>query len=449
MKNKYLVISNNGKVYESEEYLKMDFCSKEMSICIRREVNSENSIEVSQNNNKRSYLELAEKYGFSWEKNSVIGFINYDYKANLISQIVQEFARSLVNSIGFPIYEVKGSNFFDMNYPVVQAYAGLFGDRLFKIDNDNSQMVMSYDASYPQFNLAGKYRLRKEDLPFAHFSISDCYRYEQSGECMLMYRGRRFFMPDLHPYFKDVESAWEGYFQIEEQLKKGFQIAKKKYLNIAKVSSLKNWEEYKNRIIEIAVKNNIEILVDIKCDEEERYWIVDIDYSIIDSFEQVREIGCIQIDVGNSQRLGIKYIDENNEIKFPVIIHAAVPGGIERFIYMLLDSSNYLPIEFAPIQVRLIPVGKNFLGLAERIEKDLPNLRVDIDDRNESVGKRVKLAKEEQIELVYVVGEKERGLLKSFVKQIESEVVKLKSGIEVPFIPRRWPVLVSKVISNK
>lgn len=431
MKNKYLVINKKGKIYKPEQYLKLKQCSKDMSILIRREVLDEKW----ESENKSDYINLANRLGFSWEENSQIGFINYNYKADLIKRIVEGYARNLVHNIGFPIYEVKGSNFFDLKHPVVKAYAGLFGDRLFKSDG----MVMSYDASYPQFNLASMMNLKELDFPFAHFSLSDCYRNEQRGECMLLYRNRRFFMPDIHPYFKDVEQVWNWYPKIENQLKKSFKFARKEYLNIAKISSEKNWESYKDEIFKLAVKNHKEILVDIKLDEEEKYWIVDIDYGIIDKFEQFREIGCIQIDIGNAKRLGIKYDND----KCPVIIHSAIPGGIERYIYMLIDNYENFPVDFRPVQLRIIPVSEKFVNFASNIVAENQDLRIDIDDRAESVSKRIKMAYKEGIVNILIVGEKEIED-NEYLKVIRE--IKEKLNKEVPFLPIGWPVLVSKRI---
>lgn len=183
-------------------------------------------------------MKIANKLGFCWEENSSIGFVQYNYKADLIMRLVKEYARKLVNEIGLPIYEVRGSNFFDMSYPVVQACAGLFGERLFIHNNDDKQMVMNYDASYPQFNIAGKASINDEAMPFAHFSLSDCYRYEQNGECMLLYRNRRFFMPDLHPYFRDVNEAWDWYPKLEKKLIESSENVSRKYWNVIKVSSM-------------------------------------------------------------------------------------------------------------------------------------------------------------------------------------------------------------------
>lgn len=435
MNNRYLVINKDGKIYKPEKYVIDKQCSYEMSVCIRREVLGEKwESEI-----KSDYISIANKLGFSWEENSKIGFINYNFKADLIKRLVEGYARNLVHNIGMPIYEVRGSNFFDMKHPVVKAYANLFGDRLFQ----SNGMVMSYDASYPQFNLASNMRLKESDFPFAHFSLSDCYRNEQSGECMLLYRSRRFFMPDIHPYFKDVDQAWEWYPKLEEQLKKSFKLAGKEYLNIAKISSEENWELYKEKIIDMAVKNGKEILVDIKLGGEEKYWIVDIDYGIIDQFEQFREIGCIQIDVGNAKRLGIKYEDNNGEEKYPVIIHSAIPGGIERYIYMLIDNYNDFPIDFQPVQLRIIPVSEKYVGFAKKLVAENKGIRIEIDDRDESVGKRVKMAHEDAIPHQIVVGEKE---FSGENRLVIFEEIRKSLNSEIPFIDYGVPNLISKQI---
>jgi threonyl-tRNA synthetase len=442
--NKYLIISKNGNILDPKDFLKSADCSEHMKIVIEREALG---IKAKNNLEKPSYLKYANKMGFSWEPNSAIGFIQYDYKANLIMRILKEYSRNLVDNIGLPIYEVSGSNFFDLQYPVVQAYAGLFGDRLFKFKSEDKELVMSYDASYPQFNLASQYRLSEKNLPMAHFSISDCYRYEQSGECMLLFRGRRFNMPDLHPYLKSVDEAFEWYFEIEKQILQGAKDAQREYINVAKVSSEKNWNIYKDKIINIAVKGNKDMLVEIKMDNVDRYWIVDIDYSFIDELKQIREVGCIQIDIGNAERLGIKYSDKNNNHNHPVIIHAAVPGGLERYLYMCFDKfKESFPIWLQPIQVRLIPVSDKFIDFCVELKNKHSNIRIDIDDRAEGVGKKIKDARRELIPNIVVIGEDEFGN-SSKLKSFENIVNLIQKECESKyFIDYNWPMLVSKQV---
>src|SRR3989344_6193063 len=252
MNNKYLVIKKDGNVVKAEEHLLSKSLPEKFRRFIELEagINKENQEKV--NPERPSYLSYAQKLGFGWEENADVGFVQYDYKGALIMRLVKEYARQLVNKIGFPIYEVHGSNIFDLSHPVVKAYADLFGDRLFQFKSGKKDVVMSYDASYPQFNMAAKYHLSYKQLPFAHFSLSDCYRHEQSGECMLLHRQRRFYMPDLHPYFKDVDEAFEWYPKIEEQLMVSSKEVNIDYQVVVEVPSEAIWEKYQEKIIPIA-----------------------------------------------------------------------------------------------------------------------------------------------------------------------------------------------------
>jgi threonyl-tRNA synthetase len=444
MKNKYYVINKQGEVKDISEYRDSASCSEDMKICIDREAFKKQPNESSEK--KPQYIINANKLGFNWEENSSIGFLQYDWKANVILRLVKEYARHLVYSIDAPVYEVQGSNFFDLKHPVVQAYSELFGDRLFKFKSEDEEMVMSYDASYPQFNLAQKYQLREKQLPLIHFSISDCYRYEQSGECMLLFRGRRFNMPDVHPYFKDIDQAWDWYPAFEKQIEQGFDLANRKYINVVKVSSEENWEKYKEHICSIAMNGNKEMLVEIKMDGADRYWIVDIDYSFIDQLGHVREIGCIQIDVGNAKRLGIKYASQDGNEEHPVIIHSAIPGGIERYIYMLIDNMIDFPIYFHPIQLRLIPVSEKYVQFAKSIADKFPGIRIDIDDRNVGVSRKIKDAHIELIPHHSVLGEREQSedAVPASVYEKVSEIQKQIDGL--PKIQVSIPKLVSQSI---
>jgi threonyl-tRNA synthetase len=305
---------------------------------------------------------------------------------------------------------------------------------------------MSYDASYPQFNLAGKYRINEKQLPFAHFSISDCYRNEQSGECMLLFRGKRFNMPDIHPYFKNLDDAWEWYPKIEKQIEAGFDLAKREYVNVAKVGSEKSWEICKKNLCSIARNGKKEMLIEIKMDKEDRYWIVDIDYSFIDAFGQVREIGCIQIDIGNAKRLGIKYHKDDGGLENPVIIHCAIPGGIERYIYMLIDNMQNFPIYFRPIQLRLIPVSQKYNDYALKIAESFPQIRIDIDDRSEGVSQKIKQAHADLVPNHLVIGEKEvaEGEIPQSAKDAISNIQEQIKGL--PSIPVQIPLFLSKAL---
>jgi threonyl-tRNA synthetase len=445
MENKYVVIKRDGVVEDASKYLSELKEDSLFRAFVEREALGQ-SVSVSGNSD---YLVYAQKLGFSWEQNADIGFVSQDYKANLIVRLVKEYARQLVQNIGFPIYEVSGSNMFDLSHPVVEAYAKLYGDRLYHFEAGKKEVVMSYDASYPQFNLAGQYSLSHRHLPFAHFSIADCYRHEQSGECMLLHRQRRFYMPDLHPYFKDVDEAFQWFPKIERLLLNAAEEAGMQYQVVVEVSSEENWLEYRDQIMAVAKNLNRDVLVAILQDGKDRYWIVNVDYKLVDKFGQAREVACIQIDVGNAKRLNIQYQDESGKQVYPAIIHSAVPGGIERYLYMLFDDfKQRFPLWLMPSQVRLIPVNQSLVPFCEEIIERYKNsaVRMEIDDRAESVGKKVRLAHEDLVPFSVVIGERELND-PSHIQSLEEAIEKvLASAKGKPFSPMGYPVKVSQQV---
>ncbi len=440
---KYFILNQANGVIEIDDYLKLPKIDSGFERFVRREALGE--VLVEQSNDKPEYLAYANKLGFNWEPNADIGHVQYDYKANLMRRLVQDYARQLVHGIGFPVYEVNGANMFSLQHPVVSAYASLYGDRLYQFKSGKSDLVMSYDASYPQFNLASKAPLSYKQLPFSHFSLSDCYRQEQSGEMMLLLRQRRFYMPDIHPYFKDVAEAFAWFPKLQAKILESGAEARRDYQVVIEVPSEKIWNEYREYIEQIPKQLGADVLVNIIEDGKDRYWVVNVDYKIVDKLGQAREIACVQVDIGNAPRLNIHYIDEAGKAKHPVIIHSAIPGGIERYLYVLFDNFEQgLPLWLNPVHIRLIPVGGEFVekcrALVEEFS-DLP-LRIEIDDRSVSVSSKLKRAHQDFVPHKVVIGQKEidddckelKKLMKSLVKEMAGK----------PFIRREWVAEISR-----
>ncbi|HSW77405.1 MAG TPA: aminoacyl--tRNA ligase-related protein [Candidatus Chromulinivoraceae bacterium] len=441
---KYFILKQDKKVVEIDDYLQQENINEEFACFVRREALSE--ILIEQSNDRPAYLQYANKLGFRWEPNADIGHVQYNYRANLMRRLVQDYARELVHDLGLPIYEVNGANMFSLNHPVVDAYASLYGDRLYQFKSGDHDVVMSYDASYPQFNLAAKKPLSYKQLPFAHFSISDCYRHEQSGEMMLLLRQRRFFMPDIHPYFKDVAEAFAWFPKLQAKIVEAANDAERKYHVVIEIPSEEIWLEYREYIEQISDQLGADVLVNILEDGNDRYWVVNVDYKIVDQLGQAREIGCIQVDIGNAPRLNIHYIDKAGKRKHPVIIHSAIPGGIERYLYLLFDQYEQkgLPLWLQPAQIRLLPVGEVFVDVCKELAKKYEKLplRIEVDDRNINLSAKLKAAHEDLVPHKIAIGQREIDngcieldkLIKELVKQVEGK----------PFILREWPMEVSR-----
>ena len=156
---------------------------------------------------------------------------------------------------------------------------------------------------------------------------------------------------------------------------------------------------------------------------------------MVDELNRPREIATFQIDIGNARRFGIKYVNEKNERVYPPIIHTAMIGTIERYLFTVFDTAALkakaggvpeLPVWLSPVQVRLIPVSSEYLGDADKIADKIEGegFRVDVDDRALSVSRRVRDAELKWVPYIVVVGEKEAktGVLTVRVRSRREEV---------------------------
>jgi threonyl-tRNA synthetase len=138
----------------------------------------------------------------------------------------------------------------------------------------------------------------------------------------------------------------------------------------------------------------------------------------LDNLGNASALSTDQIDVENAKRYGIEFVDENNKPQNPIILHNSPSGAIERVIYALLENAAkqakegkkpQLPLWLSPTQVRVIPLKEDYLEFSKSLTSKISqnDIRVDIDDRNETIGKRIREAEKEWIRYILVIGEKE------------------------------------------
>jgi len=177
------------------------------------------------------------------------------------------------------------------------------------------------------------------------------------------------------------------------------------------------YNENKQLIIDTVKKVGRPVLVEM-WKEKFFYFVLKWEFNYIDNLGKASAMSTDQIDVENGKRYNIEFIDEDNKPQHPIILHNSPSGAIERVIYALLEKAAknqkegkkpQLPLWLSPTQVRIIPVKAEFSEFCENLAKKIEqnNIRVDIDDRNESVGKRIRESETEWIQYTLVIGEKE------------------------------------------
>ncbi|MEM2943147.1 MAG: threonine--tRNA ligase [Methanomassiliicoccales archaeon] len=388
------------------------------SACFKQMLEKEALKKEAKQAGEPEYLRLCKKFGIQWETMSDVGHMAFNPIGALMFDLVAEYSAKVVNELGLPIYTIRGTNMFSLDEPAVREHAKLFGDRLYVIRGEKKDFVMRYAACHQQFAMMRNWNISYRNLPFGAFEVADSYRLEQSGETMLCFRTRRMNMPDLHVICRDLGEAKAWFNAIDSKIYEEASKIGRDYEMLINFSSQEAYESNKDLVLELLKKHGKPALLHFYPEGINYYWTVNIEYHILDSMNKAREIGTVQIDVGNSKRFAIEYTDENGKRQYPIILHTAIIGTIERYLYMLLDTAimkekdgsiGYLPVWITPEQVRLLTVNEGHLNRAKEIAKRLADerIRVGIDDRVETVNKKVREAKQDWVSYVIVIGDRE------------------------------------------
>jgi threonyl-tRNA synthetase len=454
----YKILGLDGQLYEPEEY-PFKAGEEEFKILVEKE-----ALKRGLQGGEPRYLDYCRKFGIEWEGFSDQGHMRYSPEGVMIFDLISEYSWTAVASSGIPILQVKGTNMFDLSVPAVKEHADLFGSRLYRIESENKSFVMRYAACHQQFAAVRNWTLSYRQLPFGTFEVADSYRLEQSGELLLAFRLRKLHMPDCHVYCKDIAEAKLVTLKLHDRIYEEIAKLNRDYVSVYNItkSFLENNKEYIMQLIKREGKPALLNFVP----EGIYYWVLNIEYHIIDELERPREIATFQIDIGNAKRFGISYVDEKGEKQFPPIIHTAVIGSVERYLFTVLDQcarlernggKPSLPLWLSPSQVRLIPVKPDFSNFCLQLADQLStaSIRAEIDDRDESLDKRVREAELNWVPYVVVVGKREAtsGQLairrrydgkqyNSTVPDLEKEILELTKGY--PRLPLRLPLMISK-----
>ena len=257
-----------------------------------------------------------------------------------------------------------------------------------------------------------------KDLPLRLAEYGTCYRYEQSGELFGLMRVRCLHMNDAHIYctkeqfaqeFRAVNQMYLKYFKIfgidkyvmrlslHDPAKLG-----QKYINEPQL-----WLETEAMVRQVMTNEKIPF---VEVADEGAFYGPKIDVQIYSIIGREFTLATNQVDFAQGRRFDLEYTTANNEMDTPLIIHRAPLGTHERFIGFLLEHfAGNLPVWLSPVQVKVLPISDKFTDYARTVLQHLKNadIRGEVDDRNEKIGKKIRDAELMKIPYMLVVGEKE------------------------------------------
>ncbi|MFH1956322.1 MAG: threonine--tRNA ligase, partial [Patescibacteria group bacterium] len=252
-----------------------------------------------------------------------------------------------------------------------------------------------------------------KDLPLRYSEFGLVHRHELSGVLHGLFRARSFTQDDAHSYCTPDQLNDEIVQMVDYALDiyKTFGFNEYEIFIATRpekfIGDEKVWSRA-TKALENALKSK-NIKYGIK-EGEGAFYGPKIEFNIKDALLRNWQLGTIQVDFSMPERLGATYIDKNGKKQFPVMVHRAILGSLERFIGILLEHySGALPVWLSPAQAVIVPVSEKFNDYAHEVHSRIftNNIRVSISDESETLGKRIRSAELQKIPYILVVGEKE------------------------------------------
>ena len=256
-----------------------------------------------------------------------------------------------------------------------------------------------------------------KDLPLRFAEFGTVYRYEQSGELHGLTRVRGFTQDDAHLFCRPDQLKEEFCKVIDIILYVFKTLHFDEYIAQVSLRDLnhkekyigtdENWEKAEQAIIDAAAEKGLKTIV---VPGEAAFYGPKLDFMVKDALGRRWQLGTIQVDYNLPERFDLEYTGSDGKKHRPVMIHRAPFGSLERFVAVLLEhTAGKLPLWLTPDQVSVLPVSEKFADYAKKV-CDLMNnsdIRAAIDDRNETIGKRIRESELQRIPFLVIVGEKE------------------------------------------
>ncbi|MDQ1281138.1 MAG: threonyl-tRNA synthetase [Thermoproteota archaeon] len=413
LQSEWFVLDSTGRLTEADKF---DFSKNEnLGKFAKYEMSKVRAVmQVPPHVTLMKRLELADN-----EPGSDPGNLRFYPKGRLIKSLLEQFVTQKVVEYGG--MEVETPIMYDFEHPSLADYLHRFPARQYVVKSDDKDFFLRFSACFGQFLMVHDAQFSYRQLPLRIYELTRySFRREKSGELVGLRRLRAFTMPDVHAMCADLDQAKREAlvrFKLSSDvLMEGLELDRDDY-ELAIRFTKEFYEKNKEFVLDLVKAFGKPVLAEV-WSQKFFYFTLKWEFNFVDNLDKASALSTDQIDVENGERYDINYVDEQGKKQHPIILHCSPSGAIERSLYALLEKAYReqqrgrvprFPLWLAPTQVRLIPISDQYLGKCEEIANKLQEnqVRVDIDERKETVGKRIREAEREWTPYIICIGEKE------------------------------------------
>ncbi len=337
-------------------------------------------------------------------------------KGMIIRKEIEDFLWSLHKNKGYnrvwtphiakkELYEASG-------------HAAKFGEELFRVKGGDEEFFMKPMNCPHHMQIFADNQFSYRDMPVRYFEPATVYRYEKAGQLSGLTRVRAITQDDGHLFCRVSQISQEvstivsivKSFYTTMGMMNDYRVSlsvrgedKDKYIGSDEV-----WEKAESTLEQSAKENELNYQI-VK--GEAAFYGPKLDFMFKDAIGREWQLATIQCDFNLPERFELKFINEKGEEERPVVIHRAISGALERFMGVMIENfAGAFPVWLSPVQVTILPISEHQKEYADSVFKLLKetDIRVELDDSNESLGKRIRNAKMNKVPYIIVIGDKER-----------------------------------------
>jgi len=409
LKSTWFILDTNGKLVEPKEFNFREH--KSLKIFYDYETKGTRTVEKEPPHVRlMKDMELVD-----YEPGSDSGNLRWYPKGSLIKRLLETHVNTLLSDYG--VMQVETPIMYDFHHPALSKYLHRFPARQYTIKSDDKELFLRFSACFGQYLMKHDMTISYRALPLRLYELTHySFRREQSGELSGLKRLRAFTMPDMHTLCADMDQARSEFidqFKLSMQWMEDISVEYGVAIRILKSF----YDENREFVQSLAALVDRPILIEL-WEERFFYFVMKFEFTINDALKKSSTLSTVQIDVENTERFDITYVDEKGQKRHPLMLHASISGSIDRNLYAILEYQTMramkgekaaLTVWLSPTQLRLIPVGDSHIQVCRDVLSELESqsIRVDLDDESETVGKKIRRAEKEWTPYIAVIGDRE------------------------------------------
>ena len=397
----------------------------------------EKYIKLKEEAEKRDHKKLGKELGLLMFHETAPGMPYWLPKGLTIYKELENYWRSEHNKLGYQ--EIASPLVNKADLWKISGHWDHYKDDMFIADMGENEVYGIKPMNCPNAMIVFKsMQVSYKDLPLRLSDTDRLHRYERSGTLNGLLRCRSFQQDDSHNYVSEdmIESEYKSIMSICKDFYGIFGLEYKFRLGTRPESfmgDIETWDKAEIALKKVLESSGKEYSV---AEGDGAFYGPKIDIVMKDALGRDWQMGTMQLDFQQPRRFELEYTDKDGKKKTPVVIHRVIYGSLERFIGIIIEHfAGAFPVWLSPVQVTILPISEHQKEYADSIHKTLKeaDIRVELDDSNESLGKRIRNAKMSKVPYVIVIGDKERD---AKVITVEGRNEKLESITIESFLER-------------